>query len=267
MKSFIRWSAIVAVVVAGAAGADGAKFKNVDELLRHADKCHNDPASCRKDLRLEEMGITVGVSPDEPWEVAFEEENGTRHDVLRLLPPGRASHTLIWQLGEGSRCGEVMPKMASQESVKIIDDPGLLSPSWFPQVQVQPMKYGHSQKVVCMDVPEGALFFAISGSPKLASEDVSAIHELLELVAAQRSRVLHHDNASDAPSTPQPERTSADGKYSELLQTLPCPADKKSYGDFKDWGHWNGGAWCGQNGVAGYWVYAYPNWYVWKTKR
>lgn len=63
-----------------------------------------------------------------------------------------------------------------------------------------------------------------------------------------------------------PPQASVDGKYSGLLQVMYCPQDRGSYGDFRDYGHWGGGAWCGQTGKAGYWVWVAPNWYVWKHK-
>ncbi len=63
-----------------------------------------------------------------------------------------------------------------------------------------------------------------------------------------------------------PPEASVNGKYSELIQVLPCPRDGGSYGEFRDYGHWGGGAWCGQTGKAGYWVWVAPNWYVWKHK-
>lgn len=63
-----------------------------------------------------------------------------------------------------------------------------------------------------------------------------------------------------------PEAASVDGKYSELIQVLNCPADGAQYGNFKDYGHWNGGPWCGQQGKAGYWVWVKPNWYIWSQK-
>jgi len=56
---------------------------------------------------------------------------------------------------------------------------------------------------------------------------------------------------------------SVNGKYSGLLQTLNCPSDKNQYGTYMDEGYWGGGAWCGQQGKAGYWVWVAPNWYVW----
>ncbi|KJR42648.1 secreted protein [Candidatus Magnetoovum chiemensis] len=60
-----------------------------------------------------------------------------------------------------------------------------------------------------------------------------------------------------------PDAAKVSGKYSELIQILPCPEDKASYGDFNDYGYWGGGAWCGAQGRAGYWVWVNPNWYVW----
>lgn len=61
-------------------------------------------------------------------------------------------------------------------------------------------------------------------------------------------------------------RASADGKYYNLLQVMECPRDRHSYGEYKDYGYWSGGAWCGQQGKAGYWVWIAPRWYVWAKK-
>ncbi|MEM6255503.1 MAG: hypothetical protein AAF821_21520 [Cyanobacteria bacterium P01_D01_bin.156] len=60
--------------------------------------------------------------------------------------------------------------------------------------------------------------------------------------------------------------TSAYGKYRNLLQVLNCPADGVTYGYFHDYGYWDGGAWCGQQGMPGYWVWTAPNWYVWQDE-
>lgn len=64
-----------------------------------------------------------------------------------------------------------------------------------------------------------------------------------------------------------PAEASANGKYSNLLQTMNCPKDKGQYGQYTDYGYWAGGAWCGQTGKAGYWVWVAPNWYVWGKKK
>ncbi len=60
---------------------------------------------------------------------------------------------------------------------------------------------------------------------------------------------------------------SANGKYMDLIQELNCYADEAKYGNFKDYGYWQGGRWCGQVGQAGYWVWLKPTWYVWATKK
>jgi hypothetical protein len=63
-----------------------------------------------------------------------------------------------------------------------------------------------------------------------------------------------------------PAAASVDGRYSNLIQILPCTTDQATYGKFNDYGYWGGGAWCGQVGRAGYWVWVAPNWYVWKNQ-
>ncbi len=74
-------------------------------------------------------------------------------------------------------------------------------------------------------------------------------------------------SASGGSSAADCDRASVNGTYSGLIQTLHCPRDSARYGEFDDWGHWRGGAWCGQTGLAGYWVWVAPNWYVWSNKR
>ena len=64
-----------------------------------------------------------------------------------------------------------------------------------------------------------------------------------------------------------PAAASANGKYTNLLQTLSCPKDRRRYGKYTDYGYWGGGPWCRQAGKAGYWVWVAPNWYIWGTKK
>jgi len=61
-----------------------------------------------------------------------------------------------------------------------------------------------------------------------------------------------------------PAAASVNGKYKGLLQVLNCPSDQAQYGNYRDYGYWSGGAWCGKTGKAGHWVWVYPNWYVWQ---
>lgn len=64
-----------------------------------------------------------------------------------------------------------------------------------------------------------------------------------------------------------PDRATVGGKYSDLIQVMECEQDTRQYGEFRDYGYWGGGPWCGQTGQAGYWVWVYPNWYVWLHKQ
>ena len=58
---------------------------------------------------------------------------------------------------------------------------------------------------------------------------------------------------------------SVNGRYEGLIQTMNCPAAEPEYGSYNHYGYWEGGDYiCGnQYAEAGYWVYDYPNWYVW----
>jgi hypothetical protein len=59
---------------------------------------------------------------------------------------------------------------------------------------------------------------------------------------------------------------SVNGKYSTLLMTVNVPQDKGSYGAFNDYGYYTTTSYAGYNNIpAGYWVYVYPNWYIWKN--
>lgn len=76
-------------------------------------------------------------------------------------------------------------------------------------------------------------------------------------------------SVAPAPSTsPDMTKASVNGKYYNLLRTIYVPSDQSSYGDFYDWGHYTGSSWKGHTNLpAGYWVYVYPNWYIWGDKK
>lgn len=75
------------------------------------------------------------------------------------------------------------------------------------------------------------------------------------------------DDSGPSSEGDAPPQASVNGKYADLLQVMNCPRDQGSYGEFRDYGWWNGGPWCGQSGKAGYWVWVAPNWYVWANRR
>lgn len=59
-------------------------------------------------------------------------------------------------------------------------------------------------------------------------------------------------------------KASVDGKYRRLLKKIEVRSDVASYSDFRDYGHWDGTSYSGHSDLpTGYWVWVYPNWYIW----
>ena len=65
---------------------------------------------------------------------------------------------------------------------------------------------------------------------------------------------------------PVPIEAHVDGKYAELIKVVYVPEDRKSYGEYDDYGWWGPGEWAGEMQPEGYWVYVYPNWYIWRRQ-
>jgi hypothetical protein len=71
-----------------------------------------------------------------------------------------------------------------------------------------------------------------------------------------------------ATMTPEMTAASVNGKYYNLLIMLNVPQDQGGYGNFYDWGYYTGTSYAGYNNIPpGYWVYVYPNWYIWGNTR
>ena len=59
-------------------------------------------------------------------------------------------------------------------------------------------------------------------------------------------------------------KASCTGKYKTLLRQIEVADDQPTYGEFKDYGRWEGTAYkTHQNLPSGYWVYVAPHWYIW----
>jgi hypothetical protein len=59
-------------------------------------------------------------------------------------------------------------------------------------------------------------------------------------------------------------KASVNGKYRKLLRRIQVEQDKASYGEFSDFGQFNGTSYAGYSNLpVGYWVYVYPYWYIW----
>jgi uncharacterized protein (TIGR03067 family) len=71
--------------------------------------------------------------------------------------------------------------------------------------------------------------------------------------------------ATPPPEEPLLERAKRDGKYSNLLRKITVRDDFQLFGMFHDWGYYDGTEWAGHKDLPpGYWVYVFPNWYIWK---
>ena len=59
-------------------------------------------------------------------------------------------------------------------------------------------------------------------------------------------------------------KATVDGKYRRLLKKIEVRSDVATYGDFRDFGHWDQTVYSGYSDLpTGYWVWVYPNWYIW----
>src|SRR5438093_8458574 len=73
--------------------------------------------------------------------------------------------------------------------------------------------------------------------------------------------------AEPPPEVDAVKKASVDGKYNKLLAVIHVPDDKGDYGEFNDYGKYDGTEWAGYEGLPqGHWVYVYPHWYIWEKK-
>jgi hypothetical protein len=74
--------------------------------------------------------------------------------------------------------------------------------------------------------------------------------------------------AADPPELLALKKATADGKYTNLLAVIHMPSDKETYGEYKDYGAYNGTDWGRYKGLPkGNWVYVYPRWYIWEKEK
>jgi Ca-activated chloride channel family protein len=97
--------------------------------------------------------------------------------------------------------------------------------------------------------------------------------EFIDMV--RRARAIWesaHGSAAPRPielsSTVAREKAASGGTYDVLLDKLTVPEDLTAYGSFHEFGWWSGTEYRGRTGLpAGYWVYVYPDWYIWQERR
>lgn len=94
-----------------------------------------------------------------------------------------------------------------------------------------------------------------------------------EIQTLERPRLRITPNSSkDFPASLSPaaslKKAKANGKYTGLLRTIPAKFDYLSYSAFNDYGFSRESSYAGQDDIPeGYWVYVYPNWYVFKSAK
>ncbi len=76
--------------------------------------------------------------------------------------------------------------------------------------------------------------------------------------------LLAIDPSAEVVKKAIPAKANVEGKYQNLLRRIRVPRDKQSYGEFHDYGHFEGSEWAGFTDLpAGHWVYLSPHWYIW----
>lgn len=69
---------------------------------------------------------------------------------------------------------------------------------------------------------------------------------------------------TELPANDARSKATVDGKYRRLLKKIEVRSDVATYGEFRDYGRWDESVYSGHSNLpAGYWVWVYPNWYIW----
>jgi HEAT repeat protein len=94
---------------------------------------------------------------------------------------------------------------------------------------------------------------------------VEALKDKDEMVReAAVGAILSIDPFHQSIAQAVPAKAHVNGKYAKLLRRIRVPDDKVSYSEYRDYGHYQACDWAGFTNIpAGYWVYVYPNWYIW----
>ncbi len=94
-------------------------------------------------------------------------------------------------------------------------------------------------------------------------------HPAGDLAALERPRLPKENDAPPPELSPEAalDKARVEGKYANLVRTVPARYDYLQYGPFCDYGRYRETSYAGEKDIpAGYWVYVYPNWYVFRDK-
>lgn len=110
----------------------------------------------------------------------------------------------------------------------------------------------------------------------LGENDVERRKEFVGLV--QRAMTISSGRVGPQPTTNQRPvgrpgelspadarvKAAVDGKYRRLVKKIEVRDDFQRFGGFNDYGYWEGTEYAGRKDLLpGFWVYVYPNWYIW----
>jgi hypothetical protein len=148
-----------------------------------------------------------------------------------------------------------------------------------PQTHPIPQPYALRQRMKLRDgrkSPTARIVDYKDGKLKL---DIQRYHDRKFVWrAADELSVYEKPNLPVVPSSSQdfplplsPEeagkKATVNGKYSNLLRKISVKFDYLSYGEFSDYGLWNSNTYAEYSDLpTGYWVYVYPNWYIFENK-
>lgn len=116
---------------------------------------------------------------------------------------------------------------------------------------------------------------AALGLERLGEDAKEALPILLEALKdadegvrdAVVSAVLAIDPFNESVAEVVPAKAHGNGKYAKLLRRLKVPEDRQSYSEYRDYGYYQQCDWAGHNNIpAGYWVYVFPHWYIWRDE-
>lgn len=99
----------------------------------------------------------------------------------------------------------------------------------------------------------------VRGVMRIRGESVLDPRLTLHPAVAPQAALPAELSASDARI-----KATVDGKYRRLLKKIEVRSDVATYGEFRDYGHWDETVYSGHSDLpTGYWVWVYPNWYIW----
>lgn len=86
-----------------------------------------------------------------------------------------------------------------------------------------------------------------------------------ELVAQPASDPRAADDSVALSDAAAFTEASVGGRYQDLITKIAAPTDVEFHSAFRNFGKYTGTQWRGYDLPKGYYVYVYPNWYVWRT--